>query len=201
MALSEKERKQLLVFLIVLALAGPVLLWMTWRKGIEEQINAKQTQIDSLETVIDSARAVLARGSVANLRQLTQDYESSLNLMRQLVPGQNELPNLIDDVSARGRLRGIQIRQLDVMATEDLFPFKVYRYNFEVTGTYDQVGEFLSDIASLPRIMVPYGLRIEPSSAGGITGTENPGAPVQASFQLRTFVRVGGSDGGSGAAP
>ena len=35
-------------------------------------------------------------------------------------------------------------------------PFDTYKYNISVIGHYDQIGEFLADVASLQRIIVPY---------------------------------------------
>jgi Tfp pilus assembly protein PilO len=58
-------------------------------------------------------------------------------------------------------------------------------------GRYDQIGEMLSDIGSLPRIMVPYDVRLSPASSearrvfGDTTGTL-----LEVSFQLRTYVKA-----------
>ena len=41
--------------------------------------------------------------------------------------------------------------------------FDIYRYRLQVYGHYDQIGEFLADVASLPRIMVPQRLVLKPA--------------------------------------
>jgi type IV pilus assembly protein PilO len=123
--------------------------------------------------------------------------------MRQLVPTTNEVTNLIDEVSTRAQLRGVQITDLAPMPLEYSTPFEVHRYRFTVQGGYDQIGEFLADVASLSRIMVPYELSINP--AGTVVGEEvdRDVTVLQATFLLRTFVKAdaevfgGGTSGGA----
>lgn len=201
MALTEKDRKQLMGILIVLAILGPVALWMYWRPPQVERIAQMEQEIDSLQVTIDSAKAFLARGSIQDLERLVEDYQSSLVLMRTLVPENDELPNLIDDISTQARRRSVEIRELSPLPAESASPFQVQRYRFAVTGRYDEVGAFLADIASLPRIMVPYGVTIRPAdqSVEQASGEESPETQVEAEFQLRTFVKPAAvvTEGGS----
>ncbi|MGH7735816.1 MAG: type 4a pilus biogenesis protein PilO, partial [Gemmatimonadales bacterium] len=68
-------------------------------------------------------------------------------------------------------------------------PFSTNQYDVTVLGHYDQLGEFLSDIASLPRIIVPVGLKVQaaPGQAAQILG-DSTGALLSASFTIRTYV-------------
>jgi Tfp pilus assembly protein PilO len=65
--------------------------------------------------------------------------------------------------------------------------FDIYRYRFQVYGHYDQIGEFLADVASLSRIMVPQDLVLRPASqqTQKLVG-DTLGALLEASFDLRT---------------
>jgi type IV pilus assembly protein PilO len=192
MALTEKDKKQLKAILIVLPLGLIVYLWLSWRPPKVEEANQLQQRIDSLQAEIDSARAILARGSVEDLNRMVEDYQSSLGLMRTLVPEGTELPNLIDDISSQARQRGVEIRELSPLPPEDAYPFQRQRYRFSVTGRYDEIGAFLTDIASMPRIMVPYGVSIRPSDQrlAEASGEEQPETLVETDFQLRTFVKT-----------
>ena len=49
-------------------------------------------------------------------------------------------------------------------------PFDTYRYNMSVMGHYDQIGEFLADVASLQRIIVPQDIRLAAASAAAAQG-------------------------------
>ena len=190
MALSDKDRKQLLGLLIFMAIVASVLFWMYWRAPKVVQAQDMRREIDSLRTRIDSARADLRQGTVEQLRRRVDSYERSLALMRQLVPTENEVTNLIDEVSTRAQLRGVQITDLAPLPPEFQVPFEVHRYRFSVQGQYDQIGEFLSDVASLPRIMVPYEVSLSVTPTIVTEGADDTGTYLQADFLLRTFVKA-----------
>jgi len=190
MAMSEKDKKQLtgLVAFVAVAAAGLFIYFVHLPKA--EQIAANRRQIDSLTVQVDSARKDLARGSVETLRQRVQDYLQSVKLMRRLVPAAGEVPNLIDDVSSRARRRGVNVAQFTPLGIEDGSPFQTHRYRFSVIGHYDQVGEFLSDVGSLPRIMVPYDVTVtQANPTAGKVYQDSSGALLEVGFQLRTFVK------------
>ena len=194
--MTEKERKQLYFIAIVLAIAAPGYLLMNWRPPKEADYIRLTEELDSLRTVVEESKAILSEGSIASVEQLAEDYSARLTLMRDLVPMANEVVNFIDDIVARADLRGVTVNEWDPLAPEDTVPFQVYRYQFSVSGRYDQVGEFLADIASLPRIMVPYELTLAPTRASTEAADEGI---IDASFQIRTYVKQ--PEGVSGGSP
>lgn len=200
MALAEKERKQLMVFVAILAPVAAVAFWMYWRTPRVERATEMLVRIESLQARVDSARRDLAAGTVEALRQRVRDYEGSLSVMRRLVPTGAEVPTLIDDVSNRSKRRDVNIQSIDPQTPEAGSPFEVHRYRFTVLGHYDEVAEFLTDIASLPRIMVPYDLSVARAQASAAqTFGDTTGAVVTVTFSLRTFVKpvtAGAAPGG-----
>src|SRR3989449_3090312 len=126
-----------------------------------------------------------------DLRRKVEKYQAMLGLMRRLVPEKNEVPALIDDISTKAKVRGINIGRFEPLAVEPGPPFDTYRYRMEILGHYDQVGEFLADIASLPRIIVPQDVALKAASQGAqkIMG-DTVGALLEASFMIRTFVKA-----------
>ena len=46
-----------------------------------------------------------------DLRRRLEGYRSSLELMRRLVPDRNEVANLMDEISTRAKIRGVQVAQ------------------------------------------------------------------------------------------
>jgi type IV pilus assembly protein PilO len=201
MAMTEKDKKQLLGLLIFAPIAGIVAFWMLWRTPKAQEAAELRVTVDSLSRAVDSARRELASGTVEQVRQRVADFESGLRLMRELVPTDNEVAQLINDISDRAKLRNIAVSDLSPMGYEDAGPYRVARYRFSVLGHYDDVGAFLSDIASLRRIMVPHGLTLAPAAnqAAAARG-DTTGALLQASFQLRAFVKHAAEEGGEGGA-
>lgn len=206
MAMSEKERKQLLWFLIVAPVLVIAAFWVYVRQPRVEEAAEMSHQIDSLRAAVDTARADLRSGTVEDLQLRLEDYQASLNLMRQLVPTDAEVANLINDISDRAKLRNVRIADLSPLGYEEGNRLRVARYRFVVLGHYDDVGGFLSDIASLPRIMVPTGLTIQIATDQTATSLgDTTGSMLQATFELRAFVKqpLGGDveEGGAGGTP
>jgi type IV pilus assembly protein PilO len=157
----------------------------------QEQVVAVKDTIARLEAATDSAKQELARGTVEDLRKRLETYRGSLALLRRLVPERNEVPNLLDDISSRGKIRGVTLSSVVPLPVEPgPAPFDTYKYNMSVIGHYDQIGQFLADVASLQRIIVPYDLILDqanPTAAKALGDTT--GALLEAKFQVRTFVK------------
>jgi Tfp pilus assembly protein PilO len=157
----------------------------------EERVVAMRDTIAQLQAGTDSAKRELARGTVEDLRHRLDTYRGSLALLRRLVPERNEVPNLLDDISSRCRIRGVTLSQVVPMPVEaGPVPFDTYKYNMSVIGRYDQIGALLADVASLQRIIVPYDLTLDQanSTAAKALG-DTTGALLEAKFQVRTFVK------------
>src|SRR5437667_9257689 len=149
------QRGQIILLLVVAALAGGYFFWTKKHTPDIAQSGADNQESDSLERIVAAAKADLASGSIEDLRRRVEEYQGSLELMRRLVPDKNEVPTLIDDISTKAKIRGITLGKIQPLAPEPGNPFDTYRYRLEVFGHYDQIGEYLADIASLPRIVVP----------------------------------------------
>src|SRR5260370_21633911 len=87
--------------------------------------------------------------------------------MRRMVPERNEVPPLIDDNSTKAKVRGITLGKIQPLTPEPGSPFDTYRYRLEVYGHYDQIREYLADVASLPRLVVPQDRLLSPPPPAG----------------------------------
>jgi type IV pilus assembly protein PilO len=190
LGLPTDQRGQILALLILVALAGGYFFWAKKHAPDAQQIRASNEQADSLERVVAAAKADLASGSIEDLRRRVEDYQGSLELMRRLVPERNEVPTLIDDISTKAKVRGVTVGRIQPMPPEPGSPFDTYRYRLEVYGHYDQLGEYLADIASLPRVVVPEDVVLTPATpATQKLLADTLGALLVAEFSIRTFVK------------
>src|SRR5437016_1657165 len=192
MALLPQDRQSQVMLLITIAMAGlGWAFWNYWAQPTGQQIESTRVEIDSLQRIIDRAKQDLASGTVEDLRRKVEEYTSLLAVMRRLVPEKNEVPALIDDISTKAKLRGVTIGRIEPQPVEAGPPFDTYRYRLEIIGHYDQLGEFLSDIASLPRIIVPQDviLKAAAGQAQKLLG-DTLGALLEAQFGIRTFVKA-----------
>jgi type IV pilus assembly protein PilO len=184
------QRSQIMMLLVLVAGAGGYFFWTKVQSPQSAQISAAHSEADSLQKIVDDAKADLASGNVEDLRRKVEEYSSSLELMKRLVPDRNEVPTLIDDISTKAKVRGITLGKIQPLTPEIGSPFDTYRYRLEVYGHYDQIGEYLADVASLPRIVVPQEVTL--SSAPPATAkllADTAGALLLAEFTIRTFVK------------
>jgi len=204
MALSNEKAAPILSVLLALiigysAYTGAV-IEMVGIKGLSAQrarVVAVRDTIAQLEAATDSAKKELARGSVADVRKRLESYRSSLLLLRRLVPERNEVPNLLDDISTRSKIRGVTLSQVVPQVVEQgPQPFDTYTYNMSVIGRYDAIGQFLADVASLQRIIVPYNLTVAAANTNSARALgDSSGALLEAKFQIRTYVKSPNQEG------
>lgn len=206
------QRSQILLMLTV---AAGVVGWSLWQDmplpplkvvgwaTLRDSIVATRLQLDTLDAQLARVKQDVRRGAVGELDTRLAQYRTSLNLMRQLVPTSSEVANLVDDLSSRAKVRGATLAEINMQANESGAPFDTKRGRIRVIGTYDQIGELLADVASLPRIVVPYDVTLERATGAAADSSRGRGL-LAGSFMIRTFVRsapAGAAAAGPVAAP
>lgn len=162
--------------------------------GIKARMAQADTLQDSLTVLtarIDTAKRDIAKESVEDVTKRVAAYNASLTLLRSLVPEQREVTNLLDDVTARSRARGVRMTGFQPEApVAGPLPFDTYAYEFTVVGHYHQVAQFLTDIASLRRIMVPADVKLSAANnqQGKVFGDTT--SMLEANFTVRTYVKA-----------
>jgi Tfp pilus assembly protein PilO len=203
MALTDNPRSISLLAVVLAAIVGYIgwsgdvlnLVGMDGLKGRAERAAAVRDTLATVEASIDSAKRELARGSVEDIRKRVEEYRSTLTVLRQFVPEQNEVPNLLDDISTRAKIRGVNLSGVVPQPIQPgPNPFDTHSYEMSVVGRYDQIGQFLSDIAGLRRIIVPVEVGLasaEATKARALGDTTR--AMLEAKFKVRTFVKSSSS--------
>ena len=97
-------------------------------------------------------------------KQQLKDIERSFGALLRQLPGKTEVPSLLVDISQTGLAAGLQEKlfQPQPELRKDFYaelPIKI-----RLTGSYHQLGEFVSGIAALPRIVTLHDIDIKPDS-------------------------------------
>jgi len=94
------------------------------------------------------------------------------------------VPALLEQVSTAARRVGLDIATVEPQPVIEGDQFDTYRYKLAVTGGYHALGEFLSNVGSLTRIIAPVNLALAPSPARGKTLSTG----LDARFEVQTYV-------------
>lgn len=148
-----------LLFLSVAA-AGAVFDW-------QEQWNSLQAikaEEDSLkETFLGKKKEAINLDLIK--KQLTETQESFGALLKQL-PSKSEMDALLTDINQAGLGRGLQFELFRPGLEVVNGSFAEQPITIKVTGNYDDIGKFSSDIAMLPRIVTLNEIAIAPVGGG-----------------------------------
>lgn len=206
MALTSNPRTSALLAILLAGVVAYIgytgevlkLVGLNGLQGREARAEAMADTISTLQASIDSAKRELSKGTVEDVRRRVEQYRAMLSVLREFVPDQTEVPNLLDDISNRAKVRGVNLADfLPQAVVQGPEPFDTYGYDFKVIGRYDQIGVFLSDVASLRRIFVPTEVNLtaaDRTKARALGDTTT--AMLEASFKVRTYVKAaGGLDG------
>jgi type IV pilus assembly protein PilO len=184
------KREQTLAGIGFVAVLLAVAYWYFLYKPKAAEIAVVQTHVDSLEKKNQQARADIAQGSLQKLRAQSAEYDQSLKVMRQLVPRSNEVPALLEDISTAARRVGLDLATVEPMPVLPGEQFDTYRYKLAVIGGYHPVGQFLSNVGSLNRIIAPVtmAIKLHPLAAQTKAHVKKGESLVDTEFQVQTYV-------------
>ena len=92
--------------------------------------------------------------------QLKEMRDSFGALVSQL-PSDTEVPGLLEDISSKGELNGLTIESIDLLDEVREEFYVELPIAIEATGSYHDLGAFISGMAGLPRIVTLHDFDIE----------------------------------------
>ena len=150
------------VIVIVFILVAALGIYFTIVKDKAPQLERAQSEEQELRLAFENKQRKAANYD-AYKAQLTQIEQSFGTMLRQL-PGETEIPSLIVDISQTGLAAGLQ-EKLFVPQAEiprDFYAEKPIK--IRLTGGYHEIGNFVSGIAALPRIVTLHDINITPEN-------------------------------------
>jgi len=184
------KREQLLAAIGAAAVLLLGAYWYFLYKPKSEEMAVTAAHVDSLDKKNQQAKADIAQGSLQKLKAQSAEYEQSLKVMRQLVPRSNEVPALLEDISTAARRVGLDLASVEPMPVLPGEQFDTYRYKLGVIGGYHPVGQFLSNVGSLNRIIAPVTMEIKLHPVADKTKAriKKGESLIDTQFQVQTYV-------------
>lgn len=157
------------------------------------EVVAMETRLENLQIQNRTARALTDAGARAEVEDRLDAYRTQLTTVEGLIPSSEELPDLLDAISAEAQRTGVELALIQPVGANAEQFYTRRSYELAVLGSYHAIGAFLTEIASLQRIVTPTTLDL--SVEREATAGENP--RLQARFEIETYVLpVGMAAGG-----
>jgi type IV pilus assembly protein PilO len=96
--------------------------------------------------------------------QMTEMCDSFQHMLRQLPTG-TEIPGLIDDISQSEAYSGLEFEETRYLKEREAEFYTEKPVQIQVSGSYHQLGMFVSRVSSLPRIVTMHDYSITSSKA------------------------------------
>lgn len=161
---NDVGRWPLLFRAAVIAIAAAAVLGLGWYWTIYKdkmpQLERAEAEEDALEITFENKQRKAANYD-AYKAQLSQIEQSFGTMLRQL-PGETEIPSLIVDISQAGLASGLQEKLFQPQSEipRDFYAEKPIK--IRLAGGYHEIANFVSGVASLPRIVTLHDINITP---------------------------------------
>ena len=159
--------------------------WVDIKKQFSSLDFAEQEELDlraNFET-----KQHLASNLDAYKEQMAMMKASFGSLLRQL-PEKTEVPGLIEDISHQGLAAGLEFKSIKLMPEKEIDFYVELPIEISVLGNYHQFGEFVSNVASLPRIVTLHDFTIKP------VNNDTSGNNLEMNITAKTYRYTAGSE-------
>ncbi len=133
-------------------------------EGLQAQLTVVEAKEVELKKEFEK-KAFQAANLDAYRRQMVEMEESFGALVSQL-PSDTEVPGLLEDITNKGLLNGLEISSIDLQKEQAKEFYVELPIKIVATGSYHDLGAFISAMAGLPRIVTLHDFTISAQSAG-----------------------------------
>jgi type IV pilus assembly protein PilO len=142
-----------------------VLLVAVMAAGYYYHIEAMQLELATVETKEVELKKEFEKKAfqAANLdayRQQMVEMEESFGALVSQLPSDTEVPGLLEDITNKGLLNGLEISAIDLQKEKAKEFYVELPIAITATGSYHDLGAFISGMAGLPRIVTLHDFEI-----------------------------------------
>ncbi|MDR2925203.1 MAG: type 4a pilus biogenesis protein PilO [Azoarcus sp.] len=136
-----------IVSLVLVLAAG---WWFDWSDQWSQLEQKQQEELKLRDSWLDKKRQAV---NLDEYKRQLEDINRQFESLVQQLPGKAEMESLLSDINQAGVGRGLQF-DLFQPAKDDIREFyAAVPVSISVTGSYNDLGEFASDVAKMPRIV------------------------------------------------
>jgi type IV pilus assembly protein PilO len=183
--LPQEKPKQIALVVGLIALAGLYGFYEYWYSPRAAEVETVSARLVQLQDRNRQAQVAAARGGV-DLEERLSIYERHVARLEELIPQSEEVSALLSSVATEARLAGVEVVVLNPGPSQPEAFYTRQTYEMAVIGDYHPVARFLTAVASLPRIITPVDMEIQPFD--GSILRDDMEAPITARFRIETYV-------------
>jgi type IV pilus assembly protein PilO len=131
-------------------------------EGLQLQLKSVAEQEETLKK--DFEKKAFQAANLDAYRQQMVEMEESFGALVSQLPSDTEVPGLLEDITNKGLLNGLEIASIDLQAEQAKEFYVELPIAIVAKGSYHDLGAFISAMAGLPRIVTLHDFTI---SAGG----------------------------------
>lgn len=167
----------------VLLLGAGALFWFYVHQPRAQRLTEMEDRIAQLQE--QNRRAEARMGDLDQLRRELTRAERLYQILRDLVPPRAEVPSIYESIAQQVETLGIELNQVTPENPQPVegSVFQRQEWTMQVQGGYHDVGEFITEVASFPRIVRPMVQDLRPGEE-----TNAGDMPVVANLGLEMFV-------------
>jgi type IV pilus assembly protein PilO len=135
------------------------------REALAVEAQKEQESRDTLEVKQKKAANLKA------LKEQMKEMEQSFGDMIRQLPDRTEVAGLLVDISQTGLGAGLEFKLFKPKGEQPSEFYATLPIEISVVGTYHQIGEFVSGIAALPRIVTTHDIDITKLKGKGKAGS------------------------------
>ncbi|MCY4472367.1 MAG: type 4a pilus biogenesis protein PilO [Kistimonas sp.] len=155
----------LLIFVVTLTLG-----FQFYLGSINTRLDQGESEELRLRQVFRTKAALTA--SLAAYREQVMTMNATFGSLLRQLPGDTEVPGLLEDITATGIGAGLTIESIELQPEIQRDFHIELPINIRVRGSYHDLGNFVSGVSSLPRIVTLHDFSITQDEKSGILTME-----------------------------
>lgn len=175
--------QKILLGVLLIGILGYIGYTYQYRPRVDE-IHELELRLAALKKANQVAISLAEHTGDEEFERSLSEYRDRLIQSERLIPSSEEVPSLLDAISNEAHKAGVELALIHPTGASDEDYYTRRTYQVAVLGSYHQIGDFLSRIGSLPRIVTADGVNLtlrEESS-------RNDDPKLYATFLIETYV-------------
>lgn len=135
-------------------------------KDLQQQLAKAESKEVKLKK--DFEKKAFQAANLEAYRQQMAEMEESFGALVSQLPSDTEVPGLLEDITNKGLQNGLEIASIDLRKERAREFYVELPIAISASGSYHDMGAFISGMASLPRIVTLHDFKISTSKGGNL---------------------------------